>query len=177
MSDCPCCSGKAFEACCGPFLSGQALPDTAESLMRSRFSAYARNRVEYLVQTMSKELLKDFDPAKVSRWNAKTRWKELRIHDVVAGGPEDASGEVEFSAFYEHGGRPLRLRERSLFARTTGLGGRWLYAGKITAPSDNAGAPLLEDFQPTPNTSQAKVGRNAPCPCGSGKKYKKCCGR
>ena len=22
-----------------------------------------------------------------------------------------------------------------------------------------------------------KVGRNAPCPCGSGKKYKKCCGR
>lgn len=22
-----------------------------------------------------------------------------------------------------------------------------------------------------------KVGRNQPCPCGSGKKYKKCCGR
>jgi preprotein translocase subunit SecA len=26
------------------------------------------------------------------------------------------------------------------------------------------------------NGSQRKVGRNDPCPCGSGKKYKKCCG-
>jgi preprotein translocase subunit SecA len=25
--------------------------------------------------------------------------------------------------------------------------------------------------------SAKKIGRNAPCPCGSGKKYKKCCGR
>jgi SWIM/SEC-C metal-binding protein len=29
---------------------------------------------------------------------------------------------------------------------------------------------------PQPKTADKKVGRNDPCPCGSGKKYKKCCG-
>ena len=28
----------------------------------------------------------------------------------------------------------------------------------------------------TPVVNSGKVGRNDPCPCGSGKKYKKCCG-
>jgi preprotein translocase subunit SecA len=37
----------------------------------------------------------------------------------------------------------------------------------------------LDDFAvpPTQRTAPAKVGRNDPCPCGSGKKYKKCCMR
>ncbi|MFH7320163.1 preprotein translocase subunit SecA [Desulfurivibrio sp. D14AmB] len=38
---------------------------------------------------------------------------------------------------------------------------------------EEAGAPR----QPTVNRPEDKVGRNAPCPCGSGKKYKRCCGR
>jgi uncharacterized protein YecA (UPF0149 family) len=29
---------------------------------------------------------------------------------------------------------------------------------------------------PQVTTSRQKVGRNDPCPCGSGKKFKKCCG-
>ena len=39
--------------------------------------------------------------------------------------------------------------------------------------------PLLEDLEgPEPyRRTQPKVGRNEPCPCGSGKKFKKCCGR
>lgn len=36
-----------------------------------------------------------------------------------------------------------------------------------------AGLPTL---QKTPETAAPKVGRNEPCPCGSGKKFKKCCG-
>jgi len=30
---------------------------------------------------------------------------------------------------------------------------------------------------PKPKTAEKKVGRNEPCPCGSGNKYKKCCGK
>ncbi len=30
---------------------------------------------------------------------------------------------------------------------------------------------------PKPKIAEKKVGRNEPCPCGSGNKYKKCCGR
>jgi len=31
--------------------------------------------------------------------------------------------------------------------------------------------------KPAPIRTGAKVGRNQPCPCGSGKKYKQCCGK
>nr|WP_320012901.1 preprotein translocase subunit SecA [uncultured Desulfobulbus sp.] len=37
-------------------------------------------------------------------------------------------------------------------------------------PSDNSGSQTVQ-------RSEEKIGRNAPCPCGSGKKYKKCCGK
>lgn len=36
---------------------------------------------------------------------------------------------------------------------------------------------LFQDSLPTSPITHEKVGRNDPCPCGSGKKYKKCCGR
>ncbi len=31
--------------------------------------------------------------------------------------------------------------------------------------------------KPKPAKAKVKIGRNDPCPCGSGKKYKNCCGR
>ena len=38
--------------------------------------------------------------------------------------------------------------------------------------------PQTSDVKRTPVVNQEpKVGRNEPCPCGSGKKYKNCCGR
>ena len=47
------------------------------------------------------------------------------------------------------------------------------------APSDRGqGVPLqVGDGRPQPVRRGPKVGRNDPCPCGSGKKYKHCCGR
>ncbi len=38
-----------------------------------------------------------------------------------------------------------------------------------------AGIPRMMNLEPGAQTTQ-KIGRNDPCPCGSGKKYKKCCG-
>ena len=43
-----------------------------------------------------------------------------------------------------------------------------------TPEAMNAGT---EKAKPKVKTAAEKVGRNDPCPCGSGKKYKKCCGR
>lgn len=43
-----------------------------------------------------------------------------------------------------------------------------------SAPSD---PPQARNDQPTEQIKSDKVGRNEPCPCGSGKKYKKCCGQ
>ncbi len=49
---CPCGSGKGFDLCCEPYLAGKALPETAEALMRSRYSAYVRQLIPYLKETL-----------------------------------------------------------------------------------------------------------------------------
>jgi len=46
---------------------------------------------------------------------------------------------------------------------------------KEQVKSLNDNRPGNVDKQQTVKRSQKKVGRNDPCPCGSGKKYKKCC--
>ncbi len=165
-SACPCGSGLAYDACCGPLLAGERAAPTAEALMRSRYCAFAQNELDYIVATMGSRQRKAFDASKVVRLNRETRWTGLDIHETVQGGPEDDTGEVFFTAHFEHGGKSGELQEHSLFTRKDG---RWFYTGKRGLRRDAAGATTT-----TAATSQ-KVGRNEPCPCGSGKKYKKCC--
>lgn len=115
---CPCGSGAPYGTCCGPLHEGAAAP-TAESLMRSRFSAFALGLTPYLV----------------SSWHPSTRpddltldddvtWRRLQIVDTVAGGPEDADGIVEFRASYRGPDGAGLLHERSRFVRDDG---RWAY--------------------------------------------------
>ena len=54
----------------------------------------------------------------------------------------------------------------------------WYYEVEIDSdrPEDISDLELLTD-RPTTVVSKQKIGRNEPCPCGSGKKYKKCCGK
>jgi preprotein translocase subunit SecA len=49
-------------------------------------------------------------------------------------------------------------------------------AKNMVAGLEGSNAPTAEKRQPIVNKTQ-KVGRNDPCPCGSGKKYKHCCGK
>ena len=123
---CPCGSGFTYPACCGPFIAGTDLPQTAQQLMRSRYTAYTRGDADYLratwhPTTRHQEL--DTDPA--------VRWLGLKIIATEAGGPEDQRGLVEFVARYKIGGRAHRLHERSRFKR---FQGRWFYVdGELTA--------------------------------------------
>ena len=87
-------------------------------------------------------------------------WVGLEILDTVNGGVDDDAGVVEFTARYRKDGALLAHRERSNFRREEG---RWLYVDGDVNPR---AAPRRVD----------KTGRNQPCPCGSGKKFKKCCG-
>ncbi|MFM8331310.1 MAG: YchJ family protein [Candidatus Methylumidiphilus sp.] len=146
---CPCGSGRPYEGCCGPLLAGAAAP-TAEALMRSRYTAYARRDAAYLLNTWHP----DSRPAVLDFSGDDTQWAGLRILRVADGGPQDAQGTVEFIATYRQHGKIQQLREHSRFTREAGA---WRY--------------LDGDILPT-----TPPGRNDPCPCGSGKKFKKCCG-
>ncbi|RYG60172.1 MAG: hypothetical protein EON60_08095 [Alphaproteobacteria bacterium] len=160
-SSCPCCSGRAFDACCEPVLAGMPAR-TAESLMRSRYTAFAVGDAGYLETTSSGQAAVDFDRAAFEAQMAETEWLGLEIKSTRDGGEDDASGMVTFAARYRYGGQVFTMVEASEFIRVDGA---WRY--------DHG--HIVEDIQMPERV--AKVGRNDPCPCGSGTKFKKCCGK
>lgn len=161
--DCPCGAGHPFARCCGPLLEGAPAP-TALALMRSRYTAYVRGAVDYLVETQAEELRAGLDRAAIARWSRETRWTGLEIVATERGGAEDRDGIVEFIARGVSRGAPFAQRERSRFRRD---GGRWYYVdGEVGGGGRSE--PVRKAAQP---------GRNDPCPCGSGMKYKRCCGK
>ena len=161
MDYCPCGIEKEFSACCEPLIRKQTQPESAEALMRSRFSAYARGHIDYLVYSHDPETRSASLRSAVREWARKAEFKALRILNSTQGAQSDAVGTVHFEADYIENGQTKTLSEVSEFRQ---YAGRWVYS-RGSAPKP-----------PTVVRTDAKVGRNDPCPCGSGKKYKKCCG-
>ena len=156
---CPCQSGTPLERCCGPLLAGAPAP-TAEALMRSRYTAYARGAIDHVVATHDPATAGDIDREATLRWSKEAEWTGLAIAAKENGGEGDDDGMVEFIARYRAGGHDLTHHERSRFRR---IDGRWFYVdGDIV--------------KPPPARRTETAGRNDPCPCGSGKKYKRCHG-
>ncbi|MGM0593842.1 MAG: YchJ family protein [Pseudomonadota bacterium] len=148
-SSCPCGSAQAYAQCCGPLHRGAAA-QTAEALMRSRYSAFVLGLSDYLLSTWHAETR----PAHLDLTADDTVWLGLQILATHQGEPGDSRGEVEFVARFQGG----QLHERSRFLNE---GGQWFYV----------------DGEIRPPVAETKVGRNAPCPCGSGRKFKRCCGQ
>ena len=118
---CPCDSGKPFSACCAPYLAGELSAPTAESLMRSRYCAYARRDEAYLLRTWHPSTRPDvLDLAQ----DEGLRWLGLKILNRSAGTADDSSGTVEFVARFKSGGKAGRMRETSRFVREQGS---WYY--------------------------------------------------
>ncbi|MFI7414143.1 YchJ family protein [Streptomyces sp. NPDC049627] len=112
---CPCGLSKAYADCCGRFHSGTAAAPTAEALMRSRYSAFVKGDVAYLLRTWhprTRPARLELDPG--------MRWTGLEILDAVDGSAFHTTGIVEFRASYRGGA----LRERSRFERVEGA---WVY--------------------------------------------------
>ena len=122
MSACPCGRTAAkgqplsLDACCGPFHAHQNAPD-AESLMRSRYSAFVLGDVPYLLATWHSSQR----PAELTL-EAGTKWLGLEIKQHRTTGEHTAV--VEFVARFRVGGKAVRQHERSRFVRE---GGRWFY--------------------------------------------------
>lgn len=158
---CECGLGPSTEECCGRFLSGETKPETAEQLMRSRYSAYVRQNIDYIMSTHDPETAETQERSNVAKWARDARWDGLEIVETEAGSAEDETGVVEFKARYRIDNYPVVHHERSNFRK---IDGAWHYVdGEMIKVK-------------TVVREQPKIGRNDPCPCGSEKKYKKCCG-
>ena len=174
---CPCGSGLELKACCEPLIAGRSRPETAEQLMRSRYTAYTQVDVEYLERTIAPESRNDFDREECRKWASQSKWKGLKILRTEGGSSSDDTGTVEFVATYSQAGKGVDHHEVSQFRKAKN--GQWLFIdGDSHTHAEGEGhhhhhpAKKVETHRRT----EPKVGRNDPCPCGSGSKYKKCCG-
>lgn len=158
---CPCGTGSELSSCCEPYIGGELKPDTPEALMRSRYTAYELAETSYITQTHHHRTRHEIDEKATQEWAERCDWLELKILDAPP--PEGDKGQVEFMARYDDPKGVVRNHhEISQFERVDGA---WYFvAGDLVQPN-------------SVERSGPKVGRNDPCPCGSGKKSKKCCGR
>ncbi len=151
---CPCGSGKTYADCCAPYLTGQSQPATPTQLMRSRYSAFCKGNIDYLIATHHPAQRAADDRQTLARAIAETEWLGLRVLQSDESKIAAGVGTVEFVAFYKSKGMFGQLHEQSEFIRQAD---RWYYRQGVML------APL-------------KFDRNELCWCGSGKKYKKCHG-
>ena len=150
---CPCGSNNSYMDCCGRLLETSATASTAEELMRSRYTAFTKANVDYLVKTMVGPITQNFNEAETKAFAKRVKWLRLEILDSTC---TNEKATVEFKAYYLEQGKLQCIQESSDFEYTNH---QWFY------------------IHGTHNEEHAvKVGRNDPCPCGSDKKYKKCCG-
>jgi SEC-C motif domain protein len=156
---CPCGSGSSFATCCEPIINGTKQSETAEELMRARYSAFATGALEFIVNSTHSRTRNDVDRAFIREWSETSTWRGLQILETKT--VDDDTAFVSFDAQYTQGGQDHSHREKSLFEREDG---QWRFV-----TGDELKNPTVRYETPRP-------GRNDPCPCGSGKKYKKCHG-
>lgn len=147
---CPCGSGMDYSLCCRPYLSGERLPQAPSQLMRSRYTALVMHDAEWLIQSWHPQCQPERLRADLDAGFTTTQWLGLTLFESCESSEKD-EGFVSFVARYQDKGTPGAIIERSRFLRENG---RWYYIDGIR--------PIF--------------GRNDPCPCASGKKFKKCCG-
>ncbi len=144
--------------------------------MRSRYSAHVLGLVDYVVATYHPSChAEDYRDAIADSVNS--HWLGLNvIHSEIA---DSGEGFVEFEAFYQDDNEQFCLAERSRFLKETTDGvTQWYYIdGEYPKQEHELGPELIPNAAPQqPIANPDKIGRNDPCVCGSGKKYKKCCG-
>ena len=158
---CPCKSGKNFGDCCGPLIAGTAKAEAAEALMRARYSSYVTGDISFLKSSATAAVQEQFDEKASAAWSAAAEWHGLEILKTEKGQKGDKTGVVEFRALYTANGEFCNHHEISTFVKEAD---GWKFEdGELIGEK-----PTVRE--------EPKVGRNDPCPCGSGKKYKKCCG-
>jgi len=144
---CICGLEKNYNECCGAIISGEKSAQTPEELMRSRYSAYVNGAGIYLVESSVKENQFTQDIELIEEFSNSVEWLKLDVLNAT-------KDQVEFKAYYREKDKIALLHEKSNFVKEDGV---WKYKdGELY---------------------NSKIERNEPCPCGSGKKYKKCCAK
>ena len=161
MTDCPCGSGKSLNECCQPIINNELKAETAEALIRARYTAHTLGDMDFILATHHPSTRADIDEVATRRWASESTWLSLEIINIDGGEATDNTARIEFMARYRDAARRrLTHHERGVFEK---YHGQWYFR--------DAEMPNVDQFR----REQPKQGRNEPCACGSGKKFKRCC--
>jgi SEC-C motif-containing protein len=138
-------------------IDGKKPAETAVDCLRSRYTAYAIGEVDYIVDTHHSSTREEISRESVEEWSRGSEWLELAVLEAENGGKDDEEGTVRFRARYRQKGGVFEHMENAFFKKEEG---QWRFVDAWTPPF---------------KSEEKKTGRNDPCPCGSGKKFKKCC--
>ncbi|MDP2227280.1 MAG: YchJ family metal-binding protein, partial [Moraxellaceae bacterium] len=128
--------------------------------------AYLNGNIDFLMKTTLPSSREGSDEAAMRAWAESAEWTGLDIVSTQDGDADSHHGAVEFVANYKLNGIAQRHHEKSVFVKHEG---RWYFKDGEVVYSGPAEKPM-------PIVKGERTGRNDPCSCGSGKKFKKCCG-
>jgi len=152
---CPCGSNALFAQCCQPIIKNTHKANSAEQLMRSRYSAYAIRNAKYIFDSYAQISQQVQSIENIKTWAKQCKWISLQIIDTQT---DNLTATVEFCANYVQKNTLYQLHEVSKFIIENNY---WRYLdGKIIA-----------------HCAIQKIKRNDPCPCQNKKKFKLCCGK
>lgn len=151
MSDQSCpCGSLYYSTCCQPLHLGVNTAQTAEQLMRSRYSAFAKQEIDYIVRTTALGQQKSLDQVAIADWSKANQWLKL---EIVSHEPklDKTHAQVEFKAHYHDAQQTQIHHEVSHFVLHQA---QWFFLDP---------------------TTEMLMTMKQPCICGSGKKFKLCC--
>ena len=90
---CFCGSAIPFQDCCGKYIDGKEKTPTALALMKSRYSAYATQQTDYLLNTTHSSQRKYYSKADTLSWATANGWQKLEIISFT-------ENTVEFKAYF-----------------------------------------------------------------------------
>lgn len=158
---CPCGSQQSIDSCCLPFIQGKKQAATAEALLRARYTAFTLGEVDFILNTHHSKTREQVNRGEIEDWAKNSKWLGLEILGTREGQTDDSRGLVSFKAHYQTNDTALEHGEHALFEKENN---QWRFLDAQPLKSQ----PIVRE--------EPKTGRNDPCPCGSGKKHKKCCG-
>lgn len=134
-------------------------PATARKLLEARYKAFEKADVDFVVESTHPDTRKDQDRESIEKWAKESKWLGLDIEDEAV--DKDVT-HIKFTCHYEEkDGNKVEHKEIAEFRL---FEDKWYYY-------DSKG--IMQPFK----RETPKIGRNEPCSCGSGKKFKKCCGK
>lgn len=165
-SPCPCGSTLSYADCCAPLHLGQKIADTAAQLMRARYAAFVLQHVEYIVATTAPFQQALLDKKSIADWSLQTDWAGLAVikHTPKIG---KRHAQVEFKAYFH-----LPNASVGHSAALDSKGVHHELSTFVNIPTHGTSRWYFLD-----PTVVMPVTQKQPCPCGSGEKYKRCCGQ